>query len=66
MKSIGVTDHNEQFEINGSKTIVSLIVGLIAAAVVDKFGRRPLFLTATFGKILCLPAWGDLYHVSSG
>ena len=53
MKSIGITDHNEQFEINGSKTIVSLIVGLIAAAVVDKVGRRPLFMTATFGRTSC-------------
>lgn len=24
MKSIGVTSHNEQFEINGSKTILSV------------------------------------------
>ena len=74
MKSIGVTDKNTQFEINGSKTIVSvstlrtpqltlhlrsiadaeqLIVGLIAAAFVDKIGRRPLFLTATCGRSPC-------------
>ncbi|OAP59671.1 hypothetical protein AYL99_06969 [Fonsecaea erecta] len=57
MKSIGVTDKNEQFEINGSKTILSLIVGLIAAAVVDRFGRRPLFLTATTGMFVAFVLW---------
>ena len=29
-----------------------LIVGVIAASVVDKIGRRPLFLTATCGTFL--------------
>ncbi|KAK5270509.1 hypothetical protein LTR99_004951 [Exophiala xenobiotica] len=57
MKSIGVTNKNEQFEINGCKTIVSLVVGLSAAAVVDKVGRRPLFLSATCGMFVSFVLW---------
>ncbi|KAL6249767.1 hypothetical protein RBB50_003622 [Rhinocladiella similis] len=57
MNSIGITDKQEQFKINGCKTIVSLVVGLIAAAVVDKVGRRPLFFSATLGMFVSFVLW---------
>jgi len=57
MNSIGITNSKTQFEINGCKTILSLIVGLIAASVVDKVGRRPLFLVATTGMCICFTLW---------
>ncbi|KAJ5620923.1 hypothetical protein N7510_004907 [Penicillium lagena] len=68
MDSIGVTDADTQFKINGCKTILSLIVGLISAAVVDRVGRRPLFLAATSGMFVCFVLWTacsalyDLHH----
>ncbi|KAJ5832465.1 hypothetical protein N7474_000776 [Penicillium riverlandense] len=68
MDSIGVTDAATQFKINGCKTILSLIVGLIGAAIVDQVGRRPLFLTATLGMFVCFVLWTacsalyDLHH----
>lgn len=57
MDSIGVTDTNTQFEINGSLTILSLIVSVSCAFLVDKFGRRPLFLAATTGMLICFTLW---------
>ncbi|RFU35585.1 hypothetical protein B7463_g818, partial [Scytalidium lignicola] len=66
MDSIGVTDTNTQFEINGSKTILSLIVGLTCATLVDKVGRRPLFIVATAGMFVSFVLWticSSLYDV---
>lgn len=40
MKSIGVTSHNEQFEINGSKTILSVRwKGALVSQRLDKLTR---------------------------
>lgn len=50
MDSIGITDTTTQFVINGILTLWSLIVSLCCASVVDKVGRRPMFLAATSGK----------------
>jgi len=50
MDSIGITDSTTQFVINGILTLWSLIVSLCCASVVDKVGRRPMFLAATGGK----------------
>lgn len=45
--SIGLTAENSQLGINGGLTILSLIVSVTFAMLCDKFGRRPLFITAT-------------------
>ena len=57
MDSIGVTDTNTQFEINGCLTILSLIVSVSCAFLIDKVGRRPLFLAATGGMLICFTIW---------
>lgn len=51
-KSIGITNENTQLALNGGNTILSLIVSVTFAMLCDKFGRRPLFLTATAGMLL--------------
>ncbi|KFX91459.1 hypothetical protein V490_05888 [Pseudogymnoascus sp. VKM F-3557] len=57
MKSVGITDSNTQFKINGCKTILSLIVGLSCATLVDRVGRRPLFIVATAGMGVSFTLW---------
>ena len=45
--SIGITDPDTQLGINGGLTILSLIVSVSCALLVDRVGRRPLFISAT-------------------
>jgi MFS family permease len=45
----GITDQNQKLGISTGKTILDLSVTIIAAFMVDRFGRRPLFLTSVFG-----------------
>jgi MFS family permease len=44
-------------QLNGGSTILSLIVSVSAAMVIDRFGRRKLFLTATIGMLSMFVAW---------
>jgi MFS family permease len=55
--SIGITDSDTQLGINGGLTILSLIVSVSCAMLVDKVGRRPLFLAATAGMLMCFIIW---------
>lgn len=55
--SIGITNTNTQLEINGGLTILSLITSVVCAMLCDRVGRRPLFLAATLGMLLCFIAW---------
>lgn len=50
--SIGITNEDTQLGINGGLTILSLIVSVTFAMLCDRFGRRPLFLSATAGMLL--------------
>lgn len=36
---------------------MQLIIGLIAASLVDKVGRRPIFLFSTAGMVVCFALW---------
>ncbi|RDL38880.1 putative Lactose permease [Venustampulla echinocandica] len=55
--SMGITEQNKKIPLNGGQTLLSLIVSVTASTLVDKVGRRPLFLTATTGMVLMFLAW---------
>jgi hypothetical protein len=53
----GITDQNSKLGISTGKTILDLIVTISAALSVDRFGRRPLFLTSVFGMVGSFVCW---------
>jgi MFS family permease len=55
LTSGSLTKHIPQ--LNGGQTLLSLIVSVGCAFLVDRVGRRPLFLTATTGMCLMFLAW---------
>ncbi|KAL4805416.1 general substrate transporter [Aspergillus unguis] len=57
LKTIGFTESITQAEINGGLTIWCLVVCLCAALLVDKVGRRTLFLFAGVGMLLSFSVW---------
>ncbi|KAK5168800.1 uncharacterized protein LTR77_006109 [Saxophila tyrrhenica] len=54
---IGYKDSNTQLVINGCLTIFNMVVATGMAFSIDKLGRRPLFLTSTFGMCLAMTGW---------
>ncbi|KAF2490031.1 general substrate transporter [Lophium mytilinum] len=56
-KSIGITDGDTQLGLNGGLTILALIVSCSCAMMVDKIGRRPLFIAATACMCISFIAW---------
>jgi Sugar (and other) transporter len=52
LDSVGVTDSFTQLLINGVLQIWNLICAVTAAIVVDKVGRRPLWLASTAGMVI--------------
>lgn len=44
MRSVGLVESQTQFYVNGSLVVVSLIVSVTCASLVDRVGRRPLFV----------------------
>ncbi|KAI8577911.1 hypothetical protein K450DRAFT_212247 [Umbelopsis ramanniana AG] len=52
LDSVGVTDPFTQLLINGILQIWNLICAVTAAVVVDKVGRRPLWLASTAGMLI--------------
>lgn len=56
-KSIGITDADTQLGINGGLTILSLIVSVSCALLVDRVGRRPLFISATAAMCVTFIVW---------
>ncbi|KAI0878655.1 general substrate transporter [Hypoxylon argillaceum] len=53
----GITDQNKKLAISGGKTILDLIVTVLAALNVDRFGRRPLFLVSISGMVVAFASW---------
>ena len=45
------------FQLSGGERILYLSVSLYAATLIDKVGRRPLFLTATAGMAVSFVCW---------
>jgi sugar porter (SP) family MFS transporter len=55
--SIGIKDPDTQLGLNGGLTILSLIVSVSCALLIDRIGRRPLFMAATGTMCLCFVIW---------
>ncbi|ORY68878.1 general substrate transporter [Pseudomassariella vexata] len=53
----GIKDSNSKFGLSGGQTILSLIVSVSMATMVDRFGRRPIFLTSTGGMFGVFIFW---------
>jgi sugar porter (SP) family MFS transporter len=52
----GVDDPQSGLGLDGGNKVLSLIVSISCALLCDRVGRRPLFLAATGGMLLCLMA----------
>ncbi|KAH8702744.1 general substrate transporter [Phaeosphaeriaceae sp. PMI808] len=55
--SIGIKDADTQLGLNGGLTILSLIVSVSCALLIDRVGRRPLFIAATASMCLTFIIW---------
>ncbi|KAI0032687.1 hexose transporter [Vararia minispora EC-137] len=52
MNAIGITDPTTQLLINGILNIYNFFIAIGAGLLVDKVGRRKLFITSTLGMVL--------------
>ncbi|RPA94784.1 general substrate transporter [Choiromyces venosus 120613-1] len=57
LTQVGIDDQGSQNLINGILMIWNMIVASSMAFGVDKFGRRPLFLTSTAGMMIIFIGW---------
>jgi sugar porter (SP) family MFS transporter len=53
----GIKNQNQTIPLNGGQTILALLVSTGCAFLVDRVGRRPLFLASTSGMVLMFAAW---------
>ncbi len=63
----GIQEQNQKLALSTGKTILDVIVTISAALSVDKVGRRPLFLTSSFGMVASFICWtitGAVYENS--
>ncbi|CZR68908.1 related to hexose transporter protein [Phialocephala subalpina] len=57
LKTIGITDSKKQALINGGLTIWCWLVSLACAFLVDRVGRRTLFLFSGVGMLISFTIW---------
>ncbi|KAL2831635.1 general substrate transporter [Aspergillus pseudoustus] len=57
LNTIGIRDATSQAKINGGLTIWCLVVSLAAAFLVDRFGRKTLFMFAGVGMLISFSIW---------
>ncbi|ETI28820.1 hypothetical protein G647_01272 [Cladophialophora carrionii CBS 160.54] len=57
LNTIGITRSYDQSIINGGLSIWSFLMALSAAFLVDRVGRKPLFLAAGVGMLLAFSVW---------
>ncbi|ETN40064.1 uncharacterized protein HMPREF1541_04339 [Cyphellophora europaea CBS 101466] len=55
-ESVGITSANTKLGLDGGNKALSLIVSITCAMLIDRVGRRPLFLAATTGMLLFFTA----------
>ncbi|KAF5631904.1 hexose transporter [Fusarium sp. NRRL 25303] len=53
----GIKDQAQKTGLNAGENMLKLFVAIGCSMGIDKFGRRPLFLTATVGMLLFFLAW---------
>ena len=56
LQDIGITGTNQQLLMNALNTVFSFLGGIVGSFMVDRLGRRNLFLWATFLTGLCYVA----------
>ncbi|KAJ6441376.1 hexose transporter protein [Purpureocillium lavendulum] len=57
LNSIGITETVQQTTINGCLSIYNFVLAMAAALLVEKVGRRRLFLISTAGMLLAFILW---------
>ncbi|KAK7527579.1 putative transporter [Phyllosticta citriasiana] len=57
LASVGITDSKQQLVINGVLQIANACVAVGSCSVVDRVGRRKLFLGSTAGMLVCFVVW---------
>jgi sugar porter (SP) family MFS transporter len=57
LNTIGIRNPTEQAKINGGLTIWCLVVSLAVAFLVDRFGRKTLFMFAAVGMLISFSIW---------
>jgi len=65
----GITDQQQKLGLSIGNALLSLIVSISSALVVDKVGRRPLFLIAISGMVGSFTLWtvfAGLYETDGG
>ncbi|KAL3962866.1 hypothetical protein ACCO45_004389 [Purpureocillium lilacinum] len=63
----GIKEQNKKLALTAGKTIMDLLISCGAALLVDKVGRRPLFMTAISGMVVAFVCWtitGAVYEKS--
>lgn len=56
-ESAGVTDSTQKLGLSAGQTSLALVISVTMAMLVDKYGRRPMFLIATGGMCATLAFW---------
>jgi hypothetical protein len=57
LDEIGITTSATQLGINGGLTTFNLITGIGFSFLVDKLGRRPIYLISTIGRLVAFTIW---------
>lgn len=60
LNSVGYTEESTQTLINALLTLWGLLWGLAFSLIVNRFGRRTLFLVSTAGLLVCYVVWTGL------
>lgn len=60
LTEIGITDEKTQFIINGVLQIFNLGAAYFGSWLIERMGRRPLFLISTLGMLISFSVWTGL------
>lgn len=66
MDGIGITNKVTQFVINGVLQIFNLAAAYFGSWLIERVGRRPLFLIATTGMLITFAIWTGLAAHATG